>query len=521
MPMDAASIEADIEADVVVVGGGGSGLAAAIEAARLGREVVIVEKNPQLGGSTGWSVGSISASGTPDQRRLGIADTADAHFDDMGKFAAHLRRPDNLALRHLLVENVTETVAWLRSLGVEFLGPFEEPPHRVPRMHIVLPTSRSYIWNLSRHVRSLGVRVVVNARADRILRNSGRVVGVEASTPEGARRRFLAHSAVVLAGGDYSGDPELKERFASREMAAVPAVNRTATGDCQKMVMEIGGAVLNGDLLLGPVLRFVPVPRRNFLHRVPPHRIVTRSMKWGFGRLPDAVVRPFIMSFMTTVLGPSPELFDAGALLVNRRGERLVTATPGDLGYTIARQPEQQALLVFDQTVAEKFSAPPHFISTAPGVAYAYLPDYRRNRSDLYYQAPDISSLAARLGMPESVLAASIAAHNDGLAAAAPSTNRAPIPPCGRPPFHALGPIQSYVVLTEGGVRVSPRLEVLDGTGTVIPGLFAAGSTGQGGLLLEGHGHHLGWAFTSGRIAGRHAATAADGATARDAALVT
>ena len=52
------------------------------------------------------------------------------------------------------------------------------------------------------------------------------------------------------------------------------------------------------------------------------------------------------------------------------------------------------------------------------------------------------------------------------------------------------------------------NLQVL-GTGDIpIPGLYAAGSTGQGGLLLEGHGHHLGWGFTSGRIAGRHAALA-------------
>ena len=47
---------------------------------------------------------------------------------------------------------------------------------------------------------------------------------------------------------------------------------------------------------------------------------------------------------------------------------------------------------------------------------------------------------------------------------------------------------------------------VLRDDGAVIPGLYAAGSAGQGGLLLEGHGHHLGWAFISGRIAGRHAA---------------
>ena len=49
--------------------------------------------------------------------------------------------------------------------------------------------------------------------------------------------------------------------------------------------------------------------------------------------------------------------------------------------------------------------------------------------------------------------------------------------------------------------------DVIEGEdGTPIPGLFAGGSVGQGGLLLEGHGHHLGWAFVSGRIAGRNAA---------------
>jgi predicted oxidoreductase len=57
-------------------------------------------------------------------------------------------------------------------------------------------------------------------------------------------------------------------------------------------------------------------------------------------------------------------------------------------------------------------------------------------------------------------------------------------------------------------LRVTARLEVVDASGAVIEGLYAAGSTGQGGLLLEGHGHHLGWAFISGRIAGRHAAQA-------------
>jgi len=58
-----------VTADVIVVGGGGSALAAAAEAAKLGRSVILLEKNRRLGGSTAWSVGSVSASNTPHQRK--------------------------------------------------------------------------------------------------------------------------------------------------------------------------------------------------------------------------------------------------------------------------------------------------------------------------------------------------------------------------------------------------------------------------------------------------------------------
>ncbi|MBI4193849.1 MAG: FAD-binding protein [Betaproteobacteria bacterium] len=73
-------------------------------------------------------------------------------------------------------------------------------------------------------------------------------------------------------------------------------------------------------------------------------------------------------------------------------------------------------------------------------------------------------------------------------------------------PDYALGPVKNYINFTDGGLAVDERLQVLDERGQPVPGLFAAGSTGQGGLLLKGHGHHLGWAFTSGRLAGMYAA---------------
>jgi len=98
--------------------------------------------------------------------------------------------------------------------------------------------------------------------------------------------------------------------------------------------------------------------------------------------------------------------------------------------------------------------------------------------------------------------AVSIATHNAQLAA---DPRTAPLQ-LTRAPFYCLGPAKAYVVFTNGGLRVSTRLEVLRPDGSFIPGLYAAGSNGQGGQLLEGHGHHLGWAFVSGRVAGRNAA---------------
>ena len=65
--------------DIVVVGGGGAGLAAAIEARAVGCSVLLLEKNARLGGSTAWSIGSVTSTGTPHQRRKGIVDTPADH----------------------------------------------------------------------------------------------------------------------------------------------------------------------------------------------------------------------------------------------------------------------------------------------------------------------------------------------------------------------------------------------------------------------------------------------------------
>jgi fumarate reductase flavoprotein subunit len=485
------------QTDVIVVGGGGSGLAAAIEAARLGRSVVLLEKNPDLGGTTGRSVGSITSSCTSFQAEAGIFDTPREHFDDMALFARAVGldpdTKDNLELRRILVEHAPDTLDWLMDMGVVFFGPMPEPPHRVPRMHNILPNSRSYIYHMARRARRLGVDIRLNTRVRDLLKDGGRVAGVTAEI-DGRSQEISARLGVVLACGDYSSGHEMKAEFVDQDLARVEGVNETSTGDGQHLGLSAGGRILNGDVMLGPEIRFVAPPTKTLIEAIPPIRPVGLFMRFALAHMPAWLLRPFLMMFVTTHLAPSHKLFEEGAILVNKAGERFVDESDGPQ-FVIPKQPDRIAFIVMDDAVGRKFKAWPYFISTAPGVAYAYLPDYRRNRRDIYASGRSIEDLAGKIAVPAEALRRTIDSYNASL-----PEGRAPI---DKPPFHALGPAKSWIVITDGGLKINGQFEVLANDDRPIPGLYAAGSNGQGGVLLEGHGHHLGWALISGRLAGR------------------
>lgn len=482
------------EADVVVIGGGGSGLAAASEAARLGRTVILLEKNPQLGGSTAWSIGSVSATNTPHQRKAGIIDSADEHFEDLGLLAGEMAPRDNLRLRRIFVDRTSETFEWLLSIGLVFLGPMPEPPNRHPRMHNIVPNSRAFPYHLGRHARALGVDIRTGTAARAFIVDKERVVGVRAQEADGREVTFMARRGVVLASGDYSGGRELKARYASPLAAEAEAVNVSNTGDGHHMALALGACVINGDIVRGPTLRFVPPKSKTIVQRLPPITLMGHAVRLAMDYLPASLLRPFLMSFVTTALGPEPALYAAGAVLVNANGERF-TDELGKPANDLSRQPGGVAYIILDGVITRQFTAYPHFVSTAPGVAYAYVPDYKTNRRDIYNESPTLEGLAERLGAPAAPMRAAL---EENIA------QRRNTPMQG--PFVALGPVKAYVTLADGGLKVSDTLEVLGPGDLPIPGLFAAGAAGQGGLLLYGHGHHLCWAFVSGRLAGAMAA---------------
>ena len=494
------------EADVVVIGGGGAALAAASAARTAGAEVILLEKNPQLGGSTAWSVGSVTATQTPHQKRAGIVDNPQDHLEDLKLFSAalNLAHRDNFELGRVLCEHTPAMFEWLLSTGLEFVGPFPEPPHRRPRMHNVLPNSRAFPYLLGRHCRAQGVDIRLNTDAQRLIIDNGRARGVIAREPDGSTREYIARKGVLLAAGDYSGGRELKARFSSELIANVDAVNITNTGDGIRMGLESGGTVINGDYIRGPILRFVPPMHVTLEQRLPPLPAITKLLHWGFDHLPQRILRPVLMNYLTTALAPEKSLYENGAILVDRDGLRF-----GDERDQPARsaavRPEGLAWMIFDSTVANQYQQWPHFISTAPSIGYAYLDDYRHTRKDIFHTAETFGALADSMKLPRAAFEKTLADYNADLAHTdAPA--RGNRPPIIKPPFYALGPAKAYIIFTNGGLKVTHNLEVVHESGTIISGLYAAGANGQSGMLLEGHGHHLGWAFVSGRIAGKNTA---------------
>ncbi|PAW84788.1 MAG: FAD-binding dehydrogenase [Pedosphaera sp. Tous-C6FEB] len=492
--------------DVIVVGAGGSGLAAAVSAAECGCRVLVLEKRPAPGGTTGIAVGSFTANQTRLQRAAGLEDDPVAHDADAGKFsAADIEARNHSALRAHFLRHSAEALHWLMDMGLTFHGPSPEPPNRVPRMHNVVPGAKAYIAALQMRLTRLGGEVLCDAAVMELLRADGRVCGVRALV-HGAERELHATRGVVLAAGDYANSPELIARHKGERFANIEGINPHATGDGHRLAQAAGARLLNMDITYGPELRFVAPPGRTFQQLLP-----TRQPWAGLlGRLlplvPRAVMHAFIRRLLVTWQHPENALFDDGAILLNRAGERFCNERIfPDRELAIAAQPGKTAYILLDERLAERYSRWPHFVSTAPQIAYAYVADYARLRPDITLITDSLETLATRRGLPAQAVRQSVEAFNRHAATRTADAFGRPgdCPPLAGRRWVLLGPAKAWFTTTEGGAAITERCEVLGSDGAPIPGLYAVGQNGLGGQVLWGHGLHIGWALTSGYLVGR------------------
>jgi fumarate reductase flavoprotein subunit len=496
----------EMETDVLVIGGGGTGLAAAVSAAEEGAEVIVAEKCSSPGGTTGLSIGSITACCTSYQARQGIIDSPEALFEDMKKFNRELDQYDNKELCWVLIREGAHTIEWLRSFGFEFYGPNPEPPHRVPRMHNVIPSGLSYPILLQRAAVKKGVRFLLNTSGRKLIQEGGRVIGaLLEQTKKNVSIKVRARRGVILACGDYSNSTVLKERYLSADLAKAPGYNPECQGEGHMMGMEVGGRTVNMGVFTRPNVRFIPAPKRLWNELLPNHPMLIKLYAFGSRMLPKRFFIRLASHILTTRGAPDEGLYREGAILVNNEGERFTNELK-DPSFPIARQPGGETYIVFDSRLARKFSAWPYFVSTAAGIAYAYVQDYERDVPDIISKGDTLEEATTIHPKPEPLIQ-TVKRYNRFVEKGKDEDyGRSPLGEgILKPPFYVMGPAVGYIGVTLGGLDINTQFQVLDQSGKAIPGLFAGGRT-AGGLILMGHGLNLAWAFTSGRLVGKIAA---------------
>jgi flavocytochrome c len=442
--------------DVVIIGSGMAGCAAALEAASKGKRVVMLEKMQEnrMGGNSLLAGGGFS---------LPLEDTQSARDAYVEDYEDYCLGRGNSTIFKLMADNIVQDLGWLQSHGIALNPPSPWPPSRI-KMIIASPGffagMPSLFRRMKERLREIDVALRFDTKARQlIVDGSGKMAGVRAQTPRGIVD--FRGDAVIIATGGYAGNTQMLEAFSDPNAGAmmVRGVN-WATGD-GLMMAQAAGAGIKG---MG-----------------------------GLMALHIAAVDP-----VETAAG-QPAAVVPHAISINREGKRFIDESLGYVmhGKAVLNQPGQTTTLIFDDKGREK---------AGQGVIDTF------TRLGLkVYKADTIAEIAREVGAPVEEFVKTVDAFNaasDG--ETAPNVD----PPklklaakIDKAPFFAVHGLSPGITLTFGGIMINDRAQALEPDGRVIPGLFAAG---------EGAGHPFhhdyigGGSLTNclvmGRIAGREAA---------------
>ncbi len=459
----------DESCEVLVVGSGFAGLAAAIEANKAGSSVIVIEKMRGYGGNSTICDGGIAAPDTPMQRERGIRDSAEQMYADMMASGLGLNHP---VLVKTVADNAADAFRWtMETLKVKYMDRVDRfGGHSVDRCYTTHNRSGSAIVRqLLEKTRNLGLKVRTKNYLQRLFRDAdGRVRGVKVregyTFPDrhsGAPRNIKVNRAVVLATGGFSGDIPFREAQDPRLDEAVDATTKySTTGEALKEAMRIGA--------------------------LPVHLSWIQLAPWacpdekGYGIGPDFAC--YIALPYGILVNPQ-----TGQRFVNELGDRRVRADA-----------------IFHVGV------PCIALTDTNGVARSGYSIERCLKKGIVKAFETISDLAEHYRIPAKPLAETVERFNDNVGAGADEDFGKPIldetGTLKTPPFYAIR-LWPKVHYTMGGALINERAQVLDLSKAPIKGLYAAGEF-TGGI----HGAcRLGSCSITeclvfGRIAGRNAA---------------
>jgi len=456
------------DCDVLVVGAGGAGLAAAIEAADAGASVVVLEAGKRPGGSTALSGGVIYAAGTSVQQAAGVIDSAEAMYRYYMTFNRWNLEP---WLIRRLCEQAAPTLEWLVDLGAEVPveGLYVSGVDDTPRGHHVRGSGSALFDHLLGAASARQVEIHAGIRVEGLATDDGAVTGVSAQGVE------IHAGAVVLASGGYGANRALLTEF-----------NPDVAEQDERWSFYFGSATSRGDGILMARLLGADVVGKNRL-------LVNASP--GFSRDVADFHPPWLV-------------------FVNRAGQRFMDETwPYCIaGHRIEDQPGKLCFAIYDEPTRAA-SPSRHPFADKLGVGdFAYSSDRLAEEAAKggVLQANTLQDLALKAGIDPFGLIGAIEAYNADVRAGGDRQflKSGPLSAVETAPFYAAEVHAASFGATSAGLRIDPDARVLGADARPIAGLYAAGET-AGGVLGEryvGGGNYIANALVFGRIAGQQAA---------------
>ena len=456
--------------DIIVVGSGFAGLAAALEARLKGAEVLLLEKMPAYGGNSAINGGAFSVAGTPEQKAAGIKDSKEQMLQDM---IASGRGLSHVDLLKMVVDGSLPAYEFTLRHGVKY-KPFVQHfgGHSVPRtMQTVESTGGGITRPLAEACKKHGVEMHLRAKMeDFIVNDEGRVIGLTVrerylfpNETSGVLQTYGARKGVIMATGGFSRnvwfrkqqDPSMDERLDSTNHPG-------ATGEGLLKMLALGGAPVQLDQIqLGPWSS----PDEN-----------------GFG----------LVSQFNTIAG-----FPKGIMVDVRTGLRFCNELAD-------RKERSDAIL--SQMENGKPVYPVCFTDSV-GVK-----DAQTLKNGLKYgvikKFDTLEDLAKAYGIPVKPFVEQVQRYNEMVKNKKDTEfNRALdiAIPLVKAPFYACR-VWPKVHYCMGGVGITKNAEVYSSLGTIIPGLYAAGEVTGG---THGASRLGGCAIADGLVMGRVAADSA------------
>jgi fumarate reductase flavoprotein subunit len=470
-----------LTADIVVVGAGSAGLSAAVQAAEKGKKVVLLEKNPFVGGCSAFAEGLYGVE-SEWQRLASIPLTRDQEYLDQMHKQFYVVDPFK---NRDFIEGSAENLDWLAKHDIKFQL-IHESMRKLPTWHVIgeykgVNHGAALVKALKDHADKLGVDTRLATPATSLIKNKkGEIIGVKAKGRDG--EITITSKAVILASGGFGDDPEKVRDWLHRDPKAIgPSVPIGKTGDGIKMALAAGADMGNV----------------SFIGHTHAH---------GHGL-------KFLSNLYTTSWQPATMWVNSDG---NRCADESVTFCFIDSANIIYEQFGHHVWSIFDEGQVKYMME--KGIDSGIGVLVpvgAKLKDLKKDidealaaNSDVFKAAGSVEELARKIGVPADALKASLEKYNracDNQHDGEFHKNRTYLRKLDPTKLYAIQ-LSAGFFSTWGGLRTNRMHEVLDTHNKPIPGLYAAGLEVSDMVGPTYSGWTSGYAFGFASYSGRHAA---------------